>query len=74
MNFDNLMHNDLMTGLYRFMPFHFILLFGIWPHSLNFVIQCVKEFDIHSVETVSEVRKVKRENRDLCKTKNVIKR
>ena len=27
MNFDNLILNDLMTGLYRFIPSHLILLF-----------------------------------------------
>ena len=32
----------------------------------------MKEFKIHSAETVSE-SELKRESRDLCKTKNVIK-
>ena len=30
MNFDNLILNDLMTGLYRFILFLFILLFWTW--------------------------------------------
>ena len=55
MNFDNLMHYDLMTGLYRFIPSLLIFLFWHWPCSLHCVIQCVKEFRIHSVEKVSEV-------------------
>ena len=33
----------------------------------------MKEIKIHSAETVSEVSQ-QSENRDLCKTKNVIKR
>ena len=55
MNFDNLILNDLMTGLYRFIPSLLILLFWIWPYSQYCVIQCKKEFKIHSVEIVSEV-------------------
>ena len=51
MNFDNIVHYDLMTWLYRFFPFPLILLFWHWPYSP----QCVKEFKIHSVETASEV-------------------
>ena len=30
--------------------------------------------EIHSIETSSEISQVKHENRDLCKTKNVLKR
>ena len=56
MNFDNLMHYDLMTRLYVY-PVSFILLFRLWPYSLHFIIQRAKEFEIHSVETVSEVNR-----------------
>ena len=35
---------------------------------------CVKEIKIHSVETEWNKSEVKRENHDLCKTKNVMKR
>ena len=54
MDFDNLMHYDLTTGLYMFIPF-LILLFWHWPYSLHNVIQGVNEIKIHSNETVSEV-------------------
>ena len=67
MNFDNLKHHDLMTGLY-------VYPIWLWTYSLDCVIQCEKEFKIHSVETARGKSEVKRENRDLCKTKNVIKR
>ena len=49
------MHDDLMTGLYIFIPFLLILLFWLWPYLLHYVIQCVQELKIHSIETVSEV-------------------
>ena len=55
MNFDNLMYYDLITGLYMFIQLLLILLSWPWPYSLQNVIQNVKEFKIHSVETVSEV-------------------
>ena len=75
MNFDNLTHYDLMNRLYRFIPFLSILLFWFWPYSLHCVIECVKEIKTHSVKTVEwGTSEVKRENRDLCKTKNVIQR
>ena len=54
MNFDNLMHYELMTGLYMLILF-LILLFWRWPYSLHCVIQYVKEFKIHWAETVIEV-------------------
>ena len=54
MNFDNLILNDLMTGLYCFIPSLLILIFCLWQYSLYCVIECVKEFKTHSVETVSE--------------------
>ena len=54
MDFDNLMHYDFITGLYRFIPFRSIFLFWYWPYSLHCIVQCVK-FEIHSVGTVSEV-------------------
>ena len=48
--------------------------FGVRSESY-YVNQYLKEFKMHSAETVSERKsEVKRENRDLCKTKNVIKR
>ena len=55
MHFDNLMYNDLKAGFYMFIPFLLILLFWLWPSSVHYVIQYVKEFKTHSVETVSEV-------------------
>ena len=51
-NFGNLIINYLMTGLYRFIP---SLLSFDWQNSPHCVNECVKEFKIHSVETVSEV-------------------
>ena len=54
MNFDNRNLNDLMTELYRFNP-------SLLIRSLDFgsirriASECVKEFKIHSVETVSDV-------------------
>ena len=55
MRFDNLMHYDLMTGLYIFIfSFDFPLL--TWTvFTLHYVIQYVKEFKINALETVSEV-------------------
>ena len=65
MNFDNLMHYDLMTGLYRFIPFLLILLFWLWLYSLHCLNQCVDKFKIQAVETVSEVKsEIKRESRE----------
>ena len=51
------MHYDLMTGSHRFITSLsiMILLFWHWTYSKHCVIQCVKEFRIHSVETLSEV-------------------
>ena len=46
MNFDNLILNDLMTGLYRFIPSLLILIFRLWQYSPYCVIECVKEFKI----------------------------
>ena len=40
MNFDNLIHYDLLTGLYRFIPFLLILLFWHWPYTLPWLIYC----------------------------------
>ena len=59
MNFDNLMLYDLMTGLYRFIPFLLILLVLHWLYSPHYVIQYVKEFKIDLVETVSQKSSVK---------------
>ena len=53
-----------MTGLYRFIPFRIILIFGLWPYPKDYVIPYVKEFKIYSVETVSE-SEVQGESRDL---------
>ena len=61
MNFDDLMHYDLMTGIFRFIPFLLILIFWHGTYSL----QCVKELR-NSEWGKSEV---KRESRALCKTK-----
>ena len=73
MNFDNLMHYDLMTGLFMFIPFLLILIF--WPYSLHYAIQYVDQFNIHSVETASEVsQKSSVKIVTYVKTKNVIKR
>ena len=44
-----------MTALYKFIPFFFILLFWLWPYSLQNVFQKVKEFKIRLVKTVSEL-------------------
>ena len=73
MNFDNLILYDLMTGLYMIIPFLSILFFWLWLYSLHCIIQCVKKNPItwNSEWVKSEV---KRENRDLIKTKNAIKR
>ena len=60
MNFDNLMQYDLMSALYRFIPFLLILLIWIWLYSEHCVIQCVREFEIHSVETVRQTSSVKK--------------
>ena len=54
-DFDILIQKDLMTGLNWFIPFLLILLFWHWTYSLNYVIQCLKEFQLHSDETLSEV-------------------
>ena len=55
MNFDNLILNDLMTGLYQFIPALLISFFWHWQYSLHCVNQWVQEFKIHSVDTVSEL-------------------
>ena len=56
MRFDNLINYDIMTGLlYVFISFLLILIFRFWRYSLHYVIQYVKEFKIHSVETKREV-------------------
>ena len=55
MNFDSLILNDSTTGLYPFNPSLLILLFWSWQYSPYCVIQCLKQFKLHSVETVSEV-------------------
>ena len=55
MNFDNLMHYDLILMTQYTMLFDLlILLFWLWTYSLQCVIQSVKEFKIHTVETVSQ--------------------
>ena len=75
MNFDNLIQKDLMIGLYRFIPVLLILLFWHWPYSLNYVIQCLKEFKIQSVEPVIEVSpKTNLKIVTYVKQKNVFKR
>ena len=57
MNFDNLMHYDLMNRLYKFIPFLLILIFWLWLYSLHYVTQWVNKFKIYSVESVSEESK-----------------
>ena len=77
MNFDNLMHYDLMAGMYMllFLLVFLILIIRLSSYSLHSVIQFLKEFTMHSVQTVSEVsQKSGCQNRDLCKTKIVNKR
>ena len=74
MNFDNLIFNDLMTGIYRFIPFLLTLLFLYWRYSLHYIIFNVWK-NLKSIQLKQWVKsEVKRENRDLCKTKNLIKR
>ena len=55
MNFDNLILNGLLTGLQRFIQILLNLNFWFWQFSPQCVIECVKEFKIHSVETLIEV-------------------
>ena len=54
MNFDNLIHYELMSGLYRLSRFFRFYYFDI-DRIAQFKVQCMKELKIHSVETVSEV-------------------
>ena len=62
MNFDNLMHYDLMTALYRFTPFPSVLLFD-FDYSLHSDFNAWK--NLKSIQwSKSEVR---RANRDLKK-------
>ena len=56
------MHYDLMTELYRFLPFLFILLFWHWRSKIHCVIECVKQYKNLLDETElgkSEVTSVK---------------
>ena len=55
MIFANLILNDLMTVLYRFIPFFFYFAPLTSPYSLYCVIRYVKNFKIRSAETVSEI-------------------
>ena len=50
MNFDILMHDDLMTGLHGL---SLLLILNFWQYSPHCVVERVKEFKIHLVETVS---------------------
>ena len=73
MNFDNLILNDLLTGLYLFIQsidsaLQTLTVFTTLRHSMW---KNLNSFCWKSEWSKSEV---KRESRDLCKTKNVIKR
>ena len=54
MNFDNLMHYELMTGLYRLITFPWISLIWLWQYSLQYLIRWMEELNIHSFQTVRD--------------------
>ena len=70
MNFDNLILNDLMNGLYRIIQS--LLTLPVFTFLRNSLIEWIsKPISWNSDWGKS---KLKRESRDLCKSKNVIKR
>ena len=46
---------DWWPGFIGLSRFFWFLLFWHWPYSINYIIQCLRKFKIHSVEIVSEV-------------------